>query len=350
MKNHANVLMTGVLAATILTVSGCGLVGSDKTSSPIDPSATGVPASDKDVANQSSADTTNEVSQTLYFADEKGYVVPVQMKLPKVDTPATEAIQYMQEGSNGESQLAHTGLHAVIPKDSKFTLDIQNGLATIDFSNNTLNNLKTAKAQEQFVDAIVWELTQFPTVKQVQITFGGYKRDVLTAEGKSIPVGAPLSRDIGINLQMSPSVTSPSDSAAVTLYFPSENQAGTFHYLVPVTRMIPKSMTDDMVKATIGQLQAGPMTSQLLSPFDSSAQVTNDSVKGDTVAVDFSNAFTSQNDTLGDLAVRSLILALTENTNTQKVQITVNGKAPNLSKSFDFTKPVVRPECINKEL
>lgn len=349
MKKQTNVLMVGVLAATVLTVSGCGLVGSDKTSSPIDPSATGVPAPGNDASNQSLNDN-NEVAETLYFADEKGYVVPVQIQLDKSNSPATEALKHMQEGSSGESDLNGTGLHAVIPKDSKFTINIANGLATIDFTKNTVSNLKTAQMQQQFVDAVVWELTSFDTVKQVQFTFGGTKLDQLTAEGRSIPVGAPISRNDGINLEMSTALTSPTDSMPVTLYFPSENSTGTYHYLVPVTRMVPKSADGDVVTQTIKQLEQGPMSSQLISAFDSGAQVTNHSVKGDTVTVNFTTPFTSKNDTIGDLAIRSLILSLTENTNTEKVAITVNGKAPTLSKNFDFSKPVMRPTYVNKDL
>src|ERR1700730_4111634 len=117
------------------------------------------------------------MAQTLYFADEKGYVVPYQMKLPKAQGPALEALTYMQEGSKGESMLNGTNLHAVIPKDAKFTVDIQNQIATIDLSKNVLNEFKTAKSAQQFVDAIVWELTNFDSVKQVQFTFGGAKVD-----------------------------------------------------------------------------------------------------------------------------------------------------------------------------
>jgi germination protein M len=349
MKKQTNVLMAGVLAATVLTVTGCGLVGSDKKSSPIDPTATGVPVPAKGAANQSAGDN-NGVQQTLYFADEKGYVVPVQMQLDKTDSPAKEALSSMQEGSSDEADLNGTGLHAVIPKDSKFTIDIQNGLATVDFTKNTVTNLKTAKQQQQFVDAVVWELTSFKTVNQVQFTFGGTKLDQLTAEGRSIPIGNPLSRNDGINLEISTGLTSPSDSTPVTLYFPSENSTGTYHYLVPVTRMIPKSADGDVVKETIAQLQQGPMSSQLISVFDQDAQVTKDSVSDGIVTVDFSTPFTSKDDTTGDLAIRSLVLSLTENTNTQKVEITVNGKAPKLSKNFDFSKPVMRPDFVNKDI
>lgn len=348
MHNQSKMVMAGVLAATVLTATGCGLVGSDKASSPIDPTATGVPGPNKDAASQTPSD--HEAAQTLYFADEKGYVVPVQMNIPKDNIPATEALTYMQEGGKGETALNGTGLHAVIPKDAKFTLNIQDGLATVDISKNTLKDFKTSQAAQQFVDAVLWELTSFNSVKQVGFTFGGSKLDTLTVNGQ--PIGEPLSRVNGINLQLSNQVTSPTDSTSVTLYFPSENQAGTFHYLVPVTRIIPKSTAQDMVKETIVQLQAGPMTPNLLSVLSPTEQLQKDSVSGDTAYVDFSEPIIAKNDPYADLTLRSLLLSLTENTpDTHKVQITVNGKVPaDTTKTFDLSNPVLRPKYVNKDL
>ncbi|UOF90214.1 GerMN domain-containing protein [Fodinisporobacter ferrooxydans] len=348
MQKKSKLVMTGVLAATVLTASGCGLVGPAKTSSPVEPTATGVPGPNKAAASQAPSD--QEVAQTLYFSDEKGFVVPVQMNIPKNNAPATEALDYMQQGGKGEATLNGTGLHAIIPKDSKFSLNIQNGLATIDVSKNTLNDFKTAQSAQQFVDAVVWELTSFPTIKNVQFTFGGSKLDTLPVSGQ--PIGEPLNRTNGINLQLSNAVTSPTDSTSITLYFPSENKSGSFQYLVPVTRMIPKSAGADMVKETIAQLQTGPMSASLLPVLAPTVQVKNDSVSGDTAHVDFSEPIVAKNDASADLTLRSLLLSLTENVpNAQKVQITVNGKAPvDMAKNFDLSKPVMRPTYINKDL
>ncbi|MFC4767520.1 GerMN domain-containing protein [Effusibacillus consociatus] len=331
---HKKKILAGVLVVSLAGTAGCGMF--TPTSSPIDEPPPG--------ANQAADKKTDTVSATLYFADENGFVVPLRVSIPKAEGPAAQALTFLTPEKSKEF-LKGTGLHSVIPEGTKMTVNIdKDGLATVDFGKEVLG-LKVPKAEQQLVDAVVWTLTEFPNVKKVQIKVNGNIQAAMPTSGT--PIGQPLTRANGINLQVAPNIN-PAETTKVTLYYEGTNKAGNFSYLVPVTRMIGKT-SEDLVKTTIAQLVSGPMTPGLKPTIAASTKLLNVNTTGDTVTLDFENLLTEGASTEQKKVFHSIVLSVLENSPAQKVKITVKGQTPVTAPGLDLSKPMVRPETVNQK-
>ncbi|MDB5083777.1 MAG: hypothetical protein JWN30_663 [Bacilli bacterium] len=320
----------GILAAGTLLVTGCGLQDASKNTA---------------VNNTPSP---NDVQANLYFADGNGYVVPIVSTLTKADQVAGQALDLLTQGGAGEQMLAGTGLYTVIPKGTQHSLNIKDGLATVDLSKEVLQ-YKTAKEEQDIVQSIVWSLTEFPTVKQVQFEIGG---QILAALPQGTPIGSPISRANGINLQIAPT-TNPTDSSHVTVYLFDATSAGKT-YLVPVTRVVPRMDAGDstgLLKAAIGQMAgsggyAGLKESVAAGDVLNSAKVVNNAVQIDLKNAVFPNGATPS--TQADV-LKSVWLSVAANLNVKNVQITVDGKPVSVfSSAIDWSKPVTDLQYINQ--
>lgn len=125
--------------------------------------------------------STERKEVVLYFSDEKGeYLVQEVREIPKVEGIARATVQELIAGPSFEA-----GLVATVPAGTQL-LDINirpDGLCIVDFSGDlVVNHPGGAQNEELTVYSIVNTLTQFPTVKEVQIlvegkvveTIGGY--------------------------------------------------------------------------------------------------------------------------------------------------------------------------------
>lgn len=329
---HKKTALAGALVILMAGAAGCGMF--TPTSSPVDP-----PPTD---ANKMTDKQTNMMSSTLYFADEKGFVVPLRVNIPKAEGVLNQALTYLTP-EKSEPLLTGTGLHSVIPKGTKMTVNLKDNMAIVDFNNEILK-IKDPKAEQQLVDAVIWTLTEQPNIKQVQLTVNGSTISALPAS--LTPIGQPLSRSNGINLQVAPNIN-PMETTRVTLYYQRTNSAGNFSYLVPVTRVIAKT-TEDPVKTTIAQLAAGPINPDLKTTLSPSSKLLEAKTLGDTVTLDFDNLLTEGATTEQNKLFNSIILSVLENSAVQKVKITVKGQTPNAA-GMDLSKPMLRPQTINQK-
>lgn len=72
---HKKIALAGALVVLMAGTAGCGMF--TPTSSPIDP-----PPLD---ANKMTDKKTDMMPTTLYFADDKGFVVPLRVNIPKAE-------------------------------------------------------------------------------------------------------------------------------------------------------------------------------------------------------------------------------------------------------------------------
>ncbi|GAX91107.1 GerMN domain-containing protein [Effusibacillus lacus] len=330
---HQKKILAGMLIVSLAGTAGCGLLS--KTSSPIDPPPSG--------ANQAMDKKTETMAATLYYKDDKGFVVPLRVHIPKAEAPATQALNFMTP-ENSKELLKDTGLHPVIPAGTKMSVDIKDNTATVNFSKE-ITEMRVDTAERQLVDAVVWTLTEFPTIKQVQFKVNGNIIPYMPVS--KIPIGQPLTRANGINLQVAPNIN-PAETTRLTLYFQGSNKDGSFSYLVPVTRLIGKTQ-EDKIKATIEQLVAGPFTSGLKATLSPATKLVNVTKSGDTVNLDFENLMGEGSATEQIKLIHSIVLSVLDNTTEQKVKIAVNGKPPVTTPGLDLSKPVVRPQIINQK-
>jgi germination protein M len=328
-------MYVGVVATVVAGLTGCGLK-TQKTSEPASPSS------------QTQA-VVNGIDKTLYFVDQKGFVVPLVVKVAQTEGIAKEVLEYMVAKGPGEALLKGTGLHGALPEGTQIKqLSInKDGLARVDLSKEALN-LPSAKEEAQMVDAIVWALTEFPNIRQVQLLFDG--KEIPALKGGT-PVGMALSRDEGINLQVAANVN-PSNSSKITLYFEGSNQEGNFHYLVPVTRVISKIQPADIVTATLNELAAGPKVDGLQATVQPTAKLLSaPKVENGVASLNFNEGSLSAGagKPVDKEAIESIVLSLSANAGVGQVKITVNGQAPSAEKGIDLSKPVSKPQFVNQK-
>jgi germination protein M len=343
------------MITAVFLLSGCGLFGPDEATEPqpVDPPQM---TQDKPLGPSSEvinidvtpgsnegkveASDTETVAMPVYLLDPDGYVVPVTLDLPKVEGSAKQVLNYMVQGGPIE-ELMPNGFSALLPEGTKILgMTIKEGVATVDFSPEFKNY--SADQEQKIVDGITFALTSFPSIKEVRVWINGYPQEVMPVGGTPV---SSLSRENGINRELAENIHI-GNTTPVTLFFQAQNDEN-LTYFVPVTRMIPR--TDNLAMATVEQLIRGPkLGTDLFTSILPSTKVLNVKADNGMAVVDFDEQILSYSDGMANpLAMRSLVLSLTENTQVQKVQFMVNGEAKVLAGDQDYTEPVARPVQLN---
>lgn len=342
-KNKVTILVSAVVVSTVL-LSGCGLFGSE-VQKKIDPPQK-VSIEDKQVSKETTAkkDTSQATVKTeLYLIDKNGYVVPKTLDLPKTSSVAKQALEYLV--ANGPvSEMLPNDFRAVLPADTDLSVDIKDGVATVNFS----KEFKNYQPQDELkiLQSITWTLTQFDTVKQVKLKMTGHELTEMPVKGT--PISDKLSRASGINLDTA-DVTDITNTKPLTVYYIG-GEEGSYYY-VPVTRRVSNSVKDPVV-AVVKELVDGPSgKSNLVSEFMPDVKLLGDpKVESGTVTLNFNkNVYGSfKEKVISQHLLDTLVLSLTEQKGIQKVAVTVDGKASLIDeKGKKLTEPVTRPEKVN---
>ncbi len=121
-------------------------------------------------------------SVILYFTDQDGEnLIAEERRIAKVEGIARASIEALLAGP------VNADLQSALPEGTRL-LDInitKDGLAIVDFSGDLSENLKDSNKKEKTaIYAIVNTLTEFPTVKKVEIRIDGKKINTLSGKVK----------------------------------------------------------------------------------------------------------------------------------------------------------------------
>ncbi|MGI9952959.1 GerMN domain-containing protein [Moorellaceae bacterium AZ2] len=173
MRGKVKVLAAGILCAFLaVLLGGCGL---SKRSSDQPDSQIQVQTPQGELGQRESPQVTENqetVKVVLYFSDPTGQKLVAEERLiPKVEGIARATVEELIKGPAPGSQLLPTIPEGTVLKDINIRPD---GLARVDFSKELVENHSGGSLGESLtVYSIVNTLTQFPTVKQVQILVEG---------------------------------------------------------------------------------------------------------------------------------------------------------------------------------
>lgn len=340
-------IATLVLAPLIL--AGCGWWGAKETGGQIDPpqldydweSGFGHEADSLETAALPAAG--EEAPVTVYFRDGDGHVVPLDVRIPYEPGIAKQVLAHMVEGGPLEGRLP-AGFSALLPRGTEVLgMDISpDGLAVVDFSPAFADY--APEDERKILEAVTWALTGFDSIQAVQIWINGTPLKEMPKEGT--PLDEPLTREIGINLELEPGVN-PALATPVTLYFREQSEADLVYY-VPITRLIRH--TDNAALAVVQELLEGPAGDSALHPvLSSAADVLGVDVHKDTVLVNFAaNVLEDDLHPVTEEALAAVVLSLIEQTGVPKVQIMVEGKAGvQIGQDRVFAMPAQKPAQIN---
>jgi hypothetical protein len=113
--------------------------------------------------------------------------------MPVSDSPLVDVLQALLQGPSAEEQ--RRGLMSLIPQGTSVlaSTTVRGGTAYIDFSEDFQFNTYGVEGYAAQLRQIVWTVTEFSNIKDVQILIDGRRVDYL---GESVWIGSPVSRDM----------------------------------------------------------------------------------------------------------------------------------------------------------
>ena len=258
----------------------------------------------------------------MYFKNGDGYLVPVMKKIPWEEGIARVTLNNMIDNPELRQVLDSTGLSPIIPAGTIITgmsIDEATGLCKVDFSEAALNNESEAE-EENFIKGVVYTLTEFPAIKEVQIVVGGKS---LSSLKYGNDISQPIAReDINLIGKLE------EGRSKVTVYYKgmADNE---LEYFIPVT--IPTLAPTANVYSALDILFDGPPELAGLS-----TDIPNDvtlhgvEVREGTAYVDISNGSLSTSDEQTfDNIIKNIGLTLSQFEEIETVELLIDGEIIN---------------------
>lgn len=320
MMVNRRIILFGLIIVLGLTVLGVGKNLIDKRLSAKDDEIEMVRSDEKDIVV---AEEDGMRKTVLYFRSQDGYLVPVMRKIPWEEGIARVTLNNMIDSPELREVLSPTGLLPIIPAGTEvrgISVNEETGLCKVDFSENVLNN-QSDKEEESFIKGVVYTLTEFPTIKEVQILVGG----------KSLPslkfgsnISKPLARE-NINL-----IGKAEDGRSnVVVYYKGMNDE-EFEYFIPVT--IPTLAPQPNVYSALDLLFDGPpVESSLFSDIPKDVMLHGVEVKDGTAYVDISydSYLGSTEDQTFNNIIKNIGLTLSQFKEIETVELLIDGEIIN---------------------
>lgn len=343
--NKRTTILTSVIISSVL-LSGCGLLGGEKKEE-VDPpqnvtytdeGAVTEETTGKEVVDQEVAE--GSVMTELYLLDKNGYVVPQTLPLPKTESVAKQAVEFLvQDGQ--VTEMLPNGFAAVLPAETEVSVDIKDNTAVVNFS----NEFKNYKPEDELkiLQSVTWTLTQFDSVDKVKLKLNGHDLHEMPVAGT--PIGDTVSRANGINIDTTEVVDITNTEAATVYYLAGEE--GSYYY-VPVTRRVD----ENNIEGVVAELVKGPSyTSALISDFlPGVALIDEPKIEDGKVTLNFNESIygSFEEKIVSEHLLNALVLSLTEQEGIESVEVMVNGEAGLVKENGEkVVEPVTRPENVN---
>jgi spore germination protein GerM len=195
---------------TIVTVEPSGQI--DKTNpqttddKPITQQTTQQTATQQTTSQQTTQQTTGQQTQTqttqsaqtreraIYFTqiDKDGQILQskVTRRIPVSESPMQDALNIMLAGPSADE--INRGILNIIPKNTRILSSaVRGNTAYISFSEDFMFNTFGVEGFVAQLRQVVWTVTEFSNVNDVQILIEGRRLDYL---GEGIWIGSPISR------------------------------------------------------------------------------------------------------------------------------------------------------------
>lgn len=317
MENIKKILLIVLILAIGINISACNGKGGFK----------GLFSKDDDIeiirSDSEEYDMTKDEGlreTVLYFKNAEGFLVPVMKKIPWEEGIAKLALKNMIDSPSLRESLNQTGLVPVIPAGTEIrgmTIDGETGVCKVDFSKEILN-YESEKDEENLIKGVVYTLTEFPAIKEVQILIEGNSAPVFKY---GIQVNGPMRRE-DINLVKN----SEEYRSKVVVYFKGSGNE-EFEYFIPVT--IPTLAPMPNVFTALEELFKGPPAeASLYSSVPQGVTLEGIEIRDGIAYVDLSfNSIDSINEKyIFDEISKSIGLTLSEFEKIEKVELLVEGK------------------------
>jgi len=243
----------------------------------------------------------------LYYGDDNGYLVPVMRKIPWPEGRGIgkAALRALVDNPANRSDIEGLGLSPILPANTEIIgMNIENGLSTVNFTSDFLN-YASEKEEQAIIKGVVYTLTEFPTINEVQIMVDNQKLKKLTF---GTDVSKPLARE-DINY-----FGEKQGKGKVIVYYQGTSN-GIEDYFVPVTREIDVDNNEEVTAIRVIETlaQGPPENSGLFSVLPEGLQVRNVDVINGVAYVDFSEEIKKvEDESVAQDIIKSVALTLKE--------------------------------------
>ncbi|MDR1587603.1 MAG: GerMN domain-containing protein [Treponema sp.] len=161
-----------------------------------EPAKPAQPAETKPAAQPARSEKPAETRErSIYFTriDKDGTILrtKVSRKIAVSDSPMLDSLNALLLGPTAEEQ--RRGLMSLIPKGARIlSATVRGNTAYISFSEDFQYNTYGVEGYAAQLKQIVWTVTEFPNINDVQILVEGRRVDYL---GEGIWIGSPVNRD-----------------------------------------------------------------------------------------------------------------------------------------------------------
>ncbi len=258
----------------------------------------------------------------LYFKNQDGYLVPVMRKIPWEEGIAKATLNNMIDSPELRELLGPIGLVPVIPAGTEIlgiSINDETGLCKVDFSENVLDN-NSDKDEESLIKGVVYTLTEFPAIKEVQILVGGKTFPTMKFGGD---ISKPLARE-DINLI---GKLEHGNSKVIVYYKGMDNEE--YEYFIPVT--IPTLAPVANVYSALDHLFEGPpLDSGLYSDLPKDIMLHGVEVKDGTAYVDISyDSYSEASEEIFSDIIKNIGLTLSQFEEIETIELLIDGQTIN---------------------
>lgn len=193
-------------------------------------------------------DDSNLRNTVLYYQNENGYLVPVKRRIPWEEGIAKAALKNIMDSPTIREDISSIGLKPLIPAGTEIigmSIDQDTALCKVDFNSQVMNS-QSKKDEESMVKGVVYTLTEFSNINEVQFMVDG---KIVSELKYGTKVQKPLARsDINVVEDINDGVSK------VTVYYKGTSN-GEYEYYVPVT--VPTSAPSANVLTSLEVLFEG---------------------------------------------------------------------------------------------
>lgn len=258
----------------------------------------------------------------LYFKDKQGLLVPLMRKIPWEEGIAKLAIKNMIDSPELREIVAPTGLTSVIPAGTEImgmSINEETGLCKVDFSKEVLN-YETEKDEEGLIKGVIYTLTEFQAIDEVQFLIDG---DIIPTLKYGTNISSPIKRE---NINLAGDLDEL--RSKIVVYYKGNNLEEDFQYFVPVT--IPTLAPMPNIYTALEALFDGPpkelgLGSDIPEGTNFHGVDIKDGIAYVDISFDYGNPPSEEN--VFNNMIKNIGLTLGEFDEIEKVELLVDGKS-----------------------
>jgi len=269
----------------------------------------------------------------IYFFDKNAtFPILYETEIPEPEDRIRWARIVFDKLKSGPSGIYKDYLIPTVPKIANLKdIRIEGDVLTLDFTSDILSYTGFGSASENaFMYSIILSMTEIPGINKVLFLVDGEVQDTI---GGNFDTSKPLTRWY---FDLNPP---PEGMIGYPIYYIYKIKDK--YFITPITKFTKEEV--DGVNTIFNGLKNPPVGLETFIP--KSAKIVSHSLKGDTLKIDIKIDLSFiDSKTKERLFLKELVYTFTDALNIDKLDISINGKKPNLPFGTNIENPISRAE------